>query len=61
MTELLGILVFLLGIGSSMGAFFVCYEKIVATSEKNFKRSFELYERNDLWRKNNSPGLLKQH
>ncbi len=56
MTDLTVVLYLLFGIGSGLGGFFYCYEKINSNIHKNLDNSFELYERNDLWRNNTSRG-----
>lgn len=60
MNETLIVLLYLFGVGSSMGAFFYGYKRVSDTSFKNLQYSFDLYERKDVWRKSNSHGSLKQ-
>lgn len=60
MSELSIVLFFIFGMGTGLGAFFYSYEKIHERIQENLEHSYELYERNDLWRSNTSLGSQKQ-
>lgn len=50
---------FLLGTTAGCGALFLSFELISKNIHKNFRESYQKYERNDLWQKKTSHGSTK--